>query len=145
MKEMSMFLASFADDPEEQRFSKAVIHLRLLVFSRLSDDHVLALALLHELGELYRRAFRTDQVLHDGSAHHNTQEEALTAHLHGLGLPATLSELEPCEVAELIRVWERDHKNLPHPFDRTLETFVLHAKTQLTAGQAQAAPSYQTQ
>ena len=142
---MSMFLASFADDPEEQRFTKAVIHLRLLVFSRLSDDHVLALALVHELGELYRRAFSTEQVLHDGSAHHNTQEEALTAHLHGLGLPATLAELEPHEVAEIVKVWERGYENLPGPFDRTLQTFVLHAKTQLAAGRAQAVSSYQAQ
>ncbi len=145
MKEMSMFLASFADDPEEQRFSKAVIHLRLLVFSRLSDDHVLALALLHELGELYRRAFRTEQVLHDGSAHHGTQEEALTAHLYGLGLPATLAELEPREVAELIETWEHGFEKLLKPFDRTLETFVLHAKTQLAFARTQAAPNYQTQ
>ena len=142
---MSMFLASFADDPEEQRFTKAVIHLRLLVFSRLSDDHVLALALVYELGELYRRAFRTEQVLHDGSAHHNTQEEALTAHLHGLGLPATLAELEPHEVAEIIKVWERGYKNLPEPFDRTLQTFVLRAKTQLAAGRAQAVSRHQAQ
>ena len=145
MKEMSMFLASFADDPEEQRFSKAVVGVRLLVFSRLSDDHVLALALLHELGELYRRAFRTEQVLHDGSAHHNTQEEALTAHLHGLGLPAALSELEPHEVTELIKTWERGYEHLPGPFDRTLQTFVLHAKTQLAAGRVQAPPTYQAQ
>ena len=145
MKEMSMFLASFADDPEEQRFSKAVVHLRLLVFSRLSDDHVLALALLHELGELYRQAFRTDQVLHDASHGHGTQEEALAAHLHGLGLPATLAELEPHEVTEIIKVWEHGYEDLPRPFDRTLQTFVQHAKTQLAAGRAQATPSYQAQ
>ena len=142
MKEMSMFLASFADDPEEQRFSKAVIHLRLLVFSRLSDDHVLALALLHELGELYRRAFRTEQVLHDASHGHNTQE-ALTTHLHRLELPAALSELEPHEVIELIKTWERGYEKLPHPFDTTLKTFVLHAKTQLAAGRAQAVSNCQ--
>ena len=140
-----MFLASLEDDPEEQRFSKAVVHLRLLVFSRLSDDHVLALALVHELGELYRRAFRTEQVLHDGSAHHNTQEEALAAHLHGLGLPAALSELEPCEVAEIIKTWEHGYETLPGPFDRTLQAFVLHAKTQLAAARAQATPAYQAQ
>lgn len=140
-----MFLASFTDDPEEQRFNKAVVHLRLLVFSRLSDDHVLALALLHELGELYRRAFSTEQVLHDGSAHRDTQEEALTAHLHGLGLPATLSELEPHEVVGIIEAWEHAHENLPHPFDKTLKTFVMHAKTQLAAGRAQATPNYQAQ
>lgn len=145
MKEMSMFLASFADDPEEQRFSKAVIHLRLLVFSRLSDDHVLALALLHELGELYRQAFRTEQVLHDASHGHNTQEEALTAHLHGLGLPATLSELEPHEVTGIIKTWEHGHEHLPHPFDRTLQAFVRHAKTQLAAGREQVVSSYQAQ
>ncbi len=115
------------------------------MFSRLSDDHVLALALLHELGELYRQAFGTDQVLHDGSAHRATQEEALAAHLHTLSLPATLSELEPCEVAELIEVWEHRYESLPHPFDTTLKTFVRHAKTQLGARRAQATPRYQAQ
>lgn len=142
---MSMFLASFADDPEEQRFGKAVVGVRLLVFSRLSDDHVLALALLHELGELYRRAFSTDQVLHDASHGHYTQEEALTAHLRGLGLPASLSELEPREVVDLIKTWEHGHDNLPRPFDTTLETFVLHAKTQLAAARTPATPNYQAQ
>lgn len=140
-----MFLASFADDPEDQRFSKAVIHLRLLVFSRLSDDHVIALALLHELGKLYRQAFDTDQVVQGGSAGRGSQEEALIAHLHTLGLPAKLSELEPVEVVDLIKTWGQSFERLPHPFDKTLRAFVLHAKTQLAAARTEATPNYQAQ
>lgn len=145
MKEMSMFLASFSDDPEDQRFGKAAIHLRQLVFSRLSDDHVVALALLFELGELYRRAFGTDQVLQDPSAHHDTQEEALERHLRALSLPARLSELEPREVVELVGHWEDLYADLPKPFDQTLGAFVLHAKTQLGTARREAAVTYQAQ
>ena len=144
MKEMSMFLASFDDDPEDQRFGKAVVHLRSLVFSRLGEDHVVALALLNELSELYRQAFGTDQVTHDPSRR-STQEEALEAHLRALGLPARLYELEPHEVVEIVRIWEHGYADLPKPFDQTLGAFVLHAKTQLAAAQTPEVPSYQAQ
>lgn len=129
-----MFLASFGDDPEEQRFSKAVVHLRTLVFGRLSDDHVVALALLHELGGLYRRAFGTDQVLHP--AQRGSQEEALRAHLRALGLPDQLTELEPCEIEQLIELWEPHLGRLPRPFAETLRAFVQHSKTHLVRSSA---------
>lgn len=131
MKEMSKFLSSLEADPEEQRFNKAAIHLRTLIFGRLSDDHVVALALLHELGGLYRRAYGTDQVLHNLSAQRDTQEEALEHHLRSLGLPCTVDELEPCEVQGMIDAWEEQWPALPRPFDKTLQTFVVHAKTHL--------------
>ena len=134
MKEMSRFLSAFAADPEEQRFSKAVVHLRSLVFSSLSDDHVVALALLYELGELYRRAFETDQVLH-ASAQHGTQEEALGAHLRALGLPGQVSDLDPTQLEMLVNTWEVRSSSLPQPFDQTMRSFVLYAKTLLSAGQ----------
>ena len=137
MKEMSRFLSAFAADPEEQRFSKAVVHLRSLVFSPLSDDHVIALALLYELGELYRRAFETDQVLHT-SAQHNTQEEALAAHLRALGLPGRVSDLTPVQLETLVSTWELRWGSLPQPFDRTMRSFISHAKTLLVAGQPPA-------
>lgn len=135
MKEMSRFLSAFAADPEEQRFSKAVVHLRSLVFSPLSDDHVVALALLHELGELYKQAFGTDQVLHT-SAQRGTQEVALAAHLSALNLSQSITDLEPCEVAALISSWEPRCESLPHPFDRTMQAFILHAKAHFSAHQA---------
>lgn len=137
MKEMSKFLSAFATDPEEQRFSKAVVHLRSLVFSPLSDDHVLALALLYELGKLYAQAFGTDHVLQP-SAQRGTQEEALSAHLNALGLPSRVAELEPQQIEALVSDWETRSSSLPRPFDRTVQTFVLHAKTHLSAAQPYA-------
>ena len=129
-----MFLSAFTADPEEQRFSKAVIHLRSLVFGPLSDDHVIALALLHELGELYQQAFSTDQVL-QGSALRRTQEEALSAHLRALELPCSVTDLEPKQLGTLVRNWEMQYSNLPHPFDRTMQAFVSYAKTHLGTAQ----------
>ena len=136
MKEMSRFLSAFAADPEEQRFSKAVVHLRSLVFSPLSDDHVVALALLYELRALYRQAFSTDQVLH--SARRGSQEEALSAHLRALGLPCNVTELGPEQLGKLVNIWELQCSSLPHPFDRTMQTFISHAKTQLGTNQSLA-------
>ena len=138
MKEMSRFLSAFAADPEEQRFNKAVVHLRSLVFSPLSDDHVVALALLYELGELYRRAFETDQVLLT-SAQHGTQEEALGAHLRALGLPGTVSDFTPAQLEMLVSTWEVRSSTLPQPFDQTMRAFVLHVKTLLSRGQTPVA------
>ncbi len=132
MKEMSKFLSSFEADPEEQRFNKAAIYLRTLVFGRLSDDHVVALALLHELSGIYRRAYGTDQVL-KASPQRETQEEALEAHLRALGLPCEVAELEPSELESLITTWQTQWQTLPCPFDRTLQTFVLYAETQLNS------------
>lgn len=141
-----MFLSSFEADPEEQRFGKAAIHLRALVFGRLSDDHVLALALLHELGGLYRRAYGTDQVLPSGPARRGTQEEALEAHLRTLGLPCCVADLEPCEVQGLLDAWEAQCGTLPRPFDRTLHAFLVHARSHLSATYAQtAATAYPAQ
>lgn len=134
---MSRFLSSLEADPEEQRFNKAAIHLRALVFGRLSDDHVVALALLHELGGLYRRAYGTDQVLQNPLAQRGGQEEALAEHLRSLGLPRDIAELEPCEVSRLLEAWEGRWQTLPRPFDKTLQAFVLHAKTHLNADHAQ--------
>ncbi len=133
MKEMSKLLSAFAADPEEQRFSKAVINLRSLVFGPLSDDHVLALALLHELGELYQQAFSTDQVLRC-SAQRCTQEEALSAHLRVLGLPCSMTDLEPEQLGALVSTWEPQCSSLPQPFDRTMQTFVSHTKMYLSGG-----------
>ncbi len=130
-----MFLSAFAADPEEQRFSKAVVHLRSLVFSPLSDDHVVALALLYELGTLYQQAFSTDKVL-QSSARRGSQEEALSAHLRALGLPCYVAELAPEQLEKLISTWELRCSSLPHPFDRTMQTFTAYAKTQLGAGQS---------
>ena len=135
MKEMSRFLSAFTADPEEQRFGKAVVHLRSLVFSPLSDDHVIALALLYELGALYRRAFDTDQVLYT-AAQRGTQEEALGAHLRALGLPGTVSDLTPAQLETLVNTWEVRSSTLPQPFDQTMSAFVLHVKTLLSTGQS---------
>ena len=137
MKEMSRFLSAFAADPEEQRFSKAVVQLRSLVFSPFSDDHIVALALLYDLSELYRQAFGSDQILHD-SAQGGAQEEALAAHLRALGLPG-IADLEPLQLEALIGHWEPRCTGLPQPFDKTMERFVQHAKTQLSAGRTPAA------
>jgi hypothetical protein len=136
-----MFLSSFEADPEEQRFGKAAIHLRTLVFGRLSDDHVLALALLPALGSLYRRAYSTDQVLPSGSARRGSQEEALAAHLYALGLPSNLTELEPCEVQGLIDAWEGSCQALPRPFDGTLRAFLVHARAHLSAAPTPTVPT----
>ncbi len=124
-----MFLSSLEADPEEQRVSKAAIYLRALVFGRLSDDHVLALALLYELGDIYRRAYRTDQVLEGSGLHHTTQEHALEAHLQRLGLPCDLSELEPNEVGTLVALWKSQWPSLPRPFGELVQRFVLYAET----------------
>lgn len=146
MNEMSKFLASFEADPEEQRFNKAAIHLRALVFGRLSDDHVVALALLHELSGIYRRAYGTDQVLQNPSAQRGTQEDALEDHLRALGLPCDVTELEPGEVESLISSWETQWQALPRPFDTTLQTFVVYAETQLNSVLTQSSTlGYQTQ
>lgn len=142
---MSRFLSSFEADPEEQRFNKAAIHLRALVFGRMSDDHVVALALLHELSGLYRRAYGTDQVLQNPSAQGGSQETALGEHLRALGLPRDIAELEPCEVSSLLGSWEGRWQALPRPFDKTLEAFVLHAKTLSTDRAQPSVPSYQAQ
>ncbi len=128
MKEMSRFISSLEADPEEQRFGKAAIYLRALIFDRLSDDHVIALALLHELESIYTDAFTSQQVIRD---HHVTQEEALGAHLEALGLPRTLSELTVCEVRAMTEDWETKWEELPAPFDKTLYTFIGYATTQL--------------
>ncbi|ADI14369.1 hypothetical protein Trad_1246 [Truepera radiovictrix DSM 17093] len=121
MRLVNTFLRSLEADPEEQRVSKAAIHLRSLVFGRLSDDHAVALALLHELRGLYRRAYGTEQVLRD---HHATQETALLAHLRQLGLPCCPDELGPEERAALLGRWQRSWSELPRPFDALMERFL---------------------
>lgn len=124
MNHMSRFLSSLEADPEEQRVPKAAIYLRALVFGRLSDDHVVALALLHELGGIYSRAYRTEQVLQ--GAHHATQEDALSAHLQRLGLPCCLQELESSEIDALITCWRGRWSTLPRPFSSLMQRFVEH-------------------
>lgn len=141
MKEMSRFISSLEADPEEQRFGKAAIHLRALIFDRLSDDHVIALALLHELGGIYKSAFISHQVLKD---QHVTQEEALGAHLEALGLPRNLDELEVCEVRSLTESWENKWQDLPAPFDKTLHTFVDYARTQIPGTRPSLRSHYQS-
>lgn len=138
MKEMSKFFSSFQADPEDQRVNKAAIHLRALIFERLSEDHVMAMALLHELGGIYRRAYGTAQVLECSSAQRVTQKDALEAHLHSLGLPSDLSELESCEVKAIVETWDAHAHALPRPFDATLQAFILHAKSQLSAVQKES-------
>lgn len=146
MSQMSRFLASLEADAEDQRFNKATIYLRTLVFGRLSDDHVVALAVLHELGGIYSRAYETAQVLHDPAAQYGGQEQALRTHLLALGLPCDVSELEPCEVEGLLEGWGERWCTLPSPFDATLQAFIQHAETQLSAAAARpSAPTYQTQ
>jgi hypothetical protein len=120
---VNSFLLSLEADSVEQRIPKAAIHLRSLVFRRLSDDHALALALLYELGSLYRRAYGTEQVLKD---HHATQEAALLAHLRQLGLPCCPDELEPEENAVLLGRWQRRWSELPRPFDALMERFLAY-------------------
>lgn len=131
MKQMSRFLSSLEADPEEQRVPKAAIYLRALVFGRLSDDHAVALALLFELSGIYRRAYRTEQVLHD--AHHATQEDALSAHLRRLGLPCCLQELEPNEIDALIACWRPRSATLPQPFGTLMQRFVAHLEASVGA------------
>lgn len=132
---MSKFLASLEADPETQRFNKATIYLRTLVFGRLSDDHVIALAVLHELGGVYRSAYGTAQVLHP--MEYGSQEQALREHLRTLKLPCGVEELEPREVEEVLTSWRERWRTLPQPFDATLQTFLQHAETQLSATGAQ--------
>ncbi len=129
-----MFLASLGSDPEAQRFNKATIYLRTLRFGRLSDDHVVALAVLHELGGVYRRAYGTEQILHP--APYGAQEEALRAHLRALGLPRSVDELEPRELRALTTSWREQRRVLPRPFDITLGAFLEHAETQINANTA---------
>jgi hypothetical protein len=141
MKEMSSFVSSLEADPEEQRFNKAAIHLRALRFERLSDDHVISLALLHELGSIYRNAFTSHQVLKD---QHVTQEDALRTHLEALKLPSCLEGLEPHEVKGLVEAWDNRWQDLPRPFDQTLNTFVLYAKTHLGGSKPMPPAHYQS-
>lgn len=139
-----MFLASLGSDPEEQRFNKATIYLRTLRFGRLSNDHVVALAVLHELGGIYRRAYGTAQVLHP--APYGAQEEALRAHLRALGLPRSAEELEPYELRGLLTSWRGQYHALPRPFDATLRAFLEHIETQLGKTPTQlSAPDRQEQ
>lgn len=142
MKEMSKFLSSLVVDPEEQRFNKAAIHLRALIFARLSDDHVIALALLHELRVMYDEAFGSDQVLRDPSR--ATQAEALEAHLSALELPTRLEALEPYEVQQLIDSWDSRTDTLPRPFGATLQSFISYAKTHQHATRS-ASPAHRYQ
>lgn len=141
MKQMSRFISSLEADPEEQRFGKAAIHLRTLIFDRLSDDHVIALALLHELSEIYHSAFTSHQVLKD---QHVTQEEALRAHLGALGLPRNVGELEVCEARTLTETWEHKWQDLPAPFDKTVHTFIDYARTQVPGAQPSLRNQYQS-
>ena len=144
MSGMSMFLASLGADPEEQRFNKATIYLRTLRFGRLSDDHVIALAVLHELGGVYRRAYGTAQVLHP--APYGAQEEALRSHLRALGLPCSVEELEPHELRGLLTSWQEQYHALLRPFDATLRAFLEYAETQLNKAPAQlSVPDHQEQ
>lgn len=145
MSRMSKFLVSLEAEPEAQRFNKATIYLRTLVFGRLSDDHVVALAVLHELSGVYRRAYGTAQVLHDPMAPYGGQEQALRAHLRALGLPCDSAELEPCDVEELLASWRERWYALPRPFDATLQAFLHHAETRLDTNAAQlSVPIYET-
>ena len=129
-----MFLASLGADPEDQRFNKATIYLRTLRFGRLGDDHVVALAVLHELGGVYRRAYGTAQVLQP--APYGAQEEALRSHLRALGLPCSAEELEPRELRDLLISWRERYHALPRPFGATLHAFLEHVEMHLGATRA---------
>lgn len=129
-----MFLASLEADPEAQRFNKATIYLRTLVFGRLGDDHVIALAVLHELGGVYRRAYGTTQVLQP--APYGAQEEALRAHLRALGLACSAEELEPHELRDLLTTWRERGRTLPRPFNATLHAFLEQVEMHLGATRA---------
>ena len=131
---MSKFVTSLGADPE-QRFNKATIYLRTLVFGRLSDDHVIALAVLYELGGVYRRAYGTSQVLHP--MEYGSQEQALRDHLRALKLPCGVEELEPRELEALLTSWRERCGALPEPFDAALQAFLQRAETQLSATGAQ--------
>lgn len=139
-----MFLTSLGSDREDQRFNKATIYLRTLVFGRLSDDHVVALAVLHELSDVYRRAYGTAQVINP--VPYGSQEQALRDHLRALGLPCGVEELEPHEVQSLVNTWKTQSPSLPRPFDEMLRSFVAHAEAQLSTVATQASGlGYQTQ
>jgi len=130
MKDVSRFLRSLEADPVDQRVTRASIHLRSLLFGRLSDDHVLALALLSELGRVYGRAYRTEQVIYNAS--HVTQEDALEAHLRAQDLPCFLPELRTDEIETLLTTWEPQRGSLPRPFGELMGRFLVHARAHLS-------------
>ena len=118
-------MRSLQNSPEEQRVPRAAAHLQTLIFSRLSDDHVVALALLPTLNTICTRAYRTAQVV---QANYLTQDAALETHLRTLELPLTLSELSAEELAQLIAVWSKRTETLPHPFRDCVETLLASAR-----------------
>lgn len=131
-----MFLTSLGSDREDQRFNKATIYLRTLVFGRLSDDHVVALAVLHELSDVYRRAYGTAQVINP--VPYGSQEQALRDHLRALGLPCGVEELEPHELTNLLASWRERCSALPPPFNEMLGRFLEHAELSTTGAQPPA-------
>ena len=107
---------------------KAAAHLQTRVFSRLSEPHVIALALLPALSDICAQAYRTAQVI---QADYVTQDAALRAHLQALELPLNLSNLSERELGQLIQTWEGRTYTLPHPLRACVET-LLDAARDLT-------------
>ncbi len=125
---MSYLLSAIQASPEDQRIPKAATHLQTRVFSRLSDDHVIALALLPTLSDICAQAYRTAQVV---QANRPTQDAALGTHLRTLELPLDLSELSATELGYLIETWCERTEALPRPFRACVET-LLDAARDLT-------------
>lgn len=117
-------MSAIEASPESQRIPKAAAHLQTRVFSRLSDDHVIALALLPTLSDICAQAYRTAQVVR---ADYVTQDAALGAHLRALELPL-LDELSMEELGCLIESWCERTETLPHPFRTCVETLLSAAR-----------------
>ena len=122
-------MSALQASPEDQRVPKAAAHLQTRVFSRLSDDHVIALALLPTLSDICAQAYRTAQVVR---ADHVTQDAALGAHLRALELPL-LDELSAAELEHLTQTWCERTKTLPHPFRTCVEILLEKARLTLTS------------
>ena len=124
---MNVMMRALQASPEHQRVPKAAAHLQTRVFSRLSDDHVIALALLPTLSDICAQAYRTAQVIR---ADYVTQDAALGAHLRALELPL-LEELSVEELTHLTETWRERAGTLPQPF-RTCVEALLDAARGLT-------------
>ena len=122
---MSYLINTLQGSPEDQRVPKAAAHLKARVFSRLSDDHVLALALLPTLSAISAQAYKTMQVVR---ADYLTQDAALEAHLSALELPLNLNDLSAEELAHLIEAWSVRASALPRPFRTYMEALLAEAR-----------------
>ena len=121
---MSYLLSSLGTGTEEQRVARAAAHLRAVVFSRLSSEHVIALALLPKLSAISSQAYETEQVIQG----HRTQDLALSEHLQALGLPLTLNDLRGDELERLKEGWITRLETLPAPFCTLLASLLESAE-----------------